>query len=136
MIGRAVHRILTADEAVSAIIGKRCYPNRGQQGITEAFVTYNQVSRPVEYLSDGGQTNLRARVDIKCWGPQGFESPNYVLARELAAACTRAVNAARYSDFGNVHVFSAEIENDFDTYDDQVNNHGVVLDALFHYCQH
>lgn len=137
MIQKHLYKCLSQDTALAALCAERIYPNIAEQGIAEPHIVYQQISRPVEYLSTGhARGRVNATYDIRCFGRQGIQSPNYKQAHTVAAAARSALERVQGQtlDDGSV-LLGATISNVLDLYDDKAQWHYVVISAQLQYCE-
>lgn len=82
----ALHALLVADAAVSALIGNRAYPINRPQGSELPALRYQVVSDARPQDLDDYETARETRVQIDCFGK------SYKAARQLAEAVIAATS--------------------------------------------
>jgi len=101
---------LKADPGVTALIGTRVYPFPAPVNADLPLIVYSLVIGVYENILDGGSSHVANRVQINCW------DNSYKTVQDLADAVEAAVDG-----YGYIQLRS-------DDYDDEVNEHRVILD--------
>ena len=87
LIETAIFSILTADQEVVAIVGNNVFPNIIPQDTVLPAITYQQISGPRDYTSDGESGLVESRYQLNCI------AETYQGAKELFEAVRLAVTA-------------------------------------------
>jgi len=117
-LGASVFAVLTADPAVSSIIGVRAYPNVRPQVAALPLLVYNVVSQVSENaLAESAQTRLKhARLQLDAY------ATTYKQAHELATAAENVLANLASPDLAGWK------DNERDLYDDEARLHRVSCD--------
>lgn len=135
MISQALAQTLLGTSSVTTLAPGGIHPNRANQGEERAHITYNQVSAPVEYLTDGGVSTVRTRFDVKCHAERGPDASHYQSAHRMANAVFAALRTLHNTEIAGLTVYNAEPDTRIDYFDDQIEQHSVLMSVVFHHCQ-
>lgn len=109
-----------------ALVDNRIYPSVGPQNVTVPFITYERISgvRTPGFGTNIGIIDARYQFDVIA------ESKTSVAAIKLQAIA--AID--RWSDENSDPAIDAAfVENDFERYEDEMDLHRGVFDAIIHY---
>lgn len=111
---------------MAALIGTRVYPSVAPQNITTPFVTYRRISalRLSGMGEDIGIVTARFQVDVI--------AQTYETMRAVMTQVRLAVQRWRDSS-SDPEVLDTTVENELDTYDDEVDLHHGILDFTSHH---
>lgn len=109
-----LYALLTADPAVSAIVGTRVYPMVLPQRCTFPAASYFRVSGGQQNTLDGYSGTENPRIQVDCWARE------YADAKALASAIRTAMDGATN--------FKALCISDRDMYEDDAELHRVLLE--------
>ena len=125
-IESTVYQRVTADSAVSALIGNRLYPSVAPDGVQKPYGIYDLISHR-RSITHGGESTLHiSRVQIDVYAKTREE------AIELSDAVINALHAQNWNNDTHA-VYSSELDNQQTTYLADVSLHRSALDFLIHY---
>lgn len=123
-LDQAIHALLVADSAVTAIVGTRIYPIRAPDNAVLPMLTYQRVSNVKEhYVSRETATFTDTIFQIDCWVKQ---SDTIGVLRNLATAVRTVLDDYRGITSG-IDIQGILSDNEFDQpWDDELKIFGVT----------
>jgi len=106
-IEEALFYILGADATIDSLVDGRIYPNAVPQGKAMPAITYQQISGPREYTTDGPVGLVMARYQVNCW------TETYAEARQLGEAVRLTLNGY-IGTIESLQIYGIFLENEGD----------------------
>ena len=91
LIGKLVYRMLSTDEVLAGMVGKKVFPLVANADTTFPFVVYSRTGLKVDYCKDG---TIENEVEIQVLAV----SDNYAQSLEIANQIRRILELFRYKD--------------------------------------
>lgn len=125
-IEEAISAHLAADAGVSSLVGNRVYPAVAPQKPEVPYIVYTRISSAREHSHDGASGLARPRFQFDC------ASRSYIGAMELSNAVRLALDAFQgtMGGSGGVDVHAVFIEDEQDSYDDELKLYWRSLDFI------
>lgn len=122
MLDEALRTFLLADEALSALVGTRIYPDEVPQGGTFPALRYLQVSLLADYTHDGDANLDMTRYQFDCY------APNRPQANQVATVLRTALSRLQKTRIDDICFQSVFMVNALSGYDDGFNQWRMVRD--------
>ena len=91
LIGKLIYKLLSNDEALTDMVGKKVFPLVANADTTFPFVVYSRTGLKVDYCKDG---TIENEVEVQVLAV----SDNYVTSLEIANQVRRILELFRYKD--------------------------------------
>ena len=127
MIHEAVYSRLKNNAGVSALVGARVYPIKGEQAVTLPYTVYSRISVYGREISHGNTTKAaKSRFQIDCYA----KTPTQ--AAQISEAVVTAFHGWK-GTVGSEKIFISQVVDTQDAFDLDTNEYVVPVDVeIFH----